>query len=99
MHGKRECCLIILLGNEKVHRNNFRVSLPRCRAVRVRIEVCSFADLGDIRLFEGTTVRGERSWVGGRASSFYALPSCLTAPLMGIFVITMGGQRLESDKG
>ena len=44
------------LGSEKIHRNNFRVSLPRCRAVRVR--VCSFDDLEDIRSFEGTVVRG-----------------------------------------
>ena len=35
------------LGSEKIHRNNFRVSLPRCRAVRVR--VCSFDDLGGVR--------------------------------------------------
>ena len=47
------------LGSEKIHRNNFRVSLPRCRAIRVRVEECSFNDLGDIRSFGGTVVRGE----------------------------------------
>ena len=29
----------------------------------------------------------------------YALPTCLTAPLVGAFVVTVGGQRLESGKG
>ena len=46
------------LGGENIHRNNFRVSLPRCRAIRVRVEECSFDD-GDVRSFEGTIVRGE----------------------------------------
>ena len=46
MHGEKECCLIYFSGSEKIHRNNFRVSLPRCRAVRVRI--CSFDDLGGV---------------------------------------------------
>ena len=45
------------LGGEKIHRDNFWVSLPRCRAVRVR--VCLLDDLGDIRSLEGTIVRGE----------------------------------------
>ena len=45
------------LGSEKIRRNNLRVSLPRCRAIRVR--VCLFDDLGGIRSLEGTIFRGE----------------------------------------
>ena len=55
--GERALSDYTSLDSEKIHRNNFRVSLPRCRAVRVRI--CSFDDLGDIRSFGGMIVRGE----------------------------------------
>ena len=47
--AKRELSDYTPQGREKIHRNNFRVSLPRCRAVRSWVGVCSFR----VRCFRG----------------------------------------------
>ena len=49
---ERELSDYTSLRGEKIHRNNFRVSLPRCRAVRAEGNVRSM-------VFKGTMVCGE----------------------------------------
>ena len=78
--AKRECAKRELSdytpqGREKIHRNNFRVSLPRCRAVRSWVGVCSFGVL--------CFVVDDTESEGGHPH-FYAF--LLTTPLVGVFL-------------
>ena len=89
--AKRELSDYTFLGKEKIHKNNFRVSLPRCRAVRSWVEVCSFVT---VEVCSFVTVEvcsfGVRCFVvndtesEGRHPPFYAL--LLTTPLVGVFL-------------
>ena len=62
-------------GREVIHRNNSRVSLPRCRAVCSWVEVCSFG----VRCFVVNDTESE-----GGHPPIYAL--LLTTPLVGVFL-------------
>ena len=73
--AKRELSDYAFQGREKIHKNNFRVSLPRCRAVRSWVEVCSFG----VRCFVVPLTELE-----GGHPPFYAL--LLTTPLVGVFL-------------